>query len=95
MFTKADNKVFENELRGLENLLEADLVINGEEITQLHFSNLVGVQDVPLNEDSDATVNGARETSIPNGVAPPARRDTDGQPSPKRAKGDDPPPYHE
>jgi hypothetical protein len=96
MFTKADNKMFENELRGLDNLPEADLVTNGEEMTQLHFSNLDGIQDVPLNEDSDATMNGGRETSTPNGVAPPARRDADGQPSPKRAKGDDdPPPYDE
>jgi hypothetical protein len=58
--------MFENELRGLDNLPEADSVTNGEEMTQLHFSNFDGMQDVPLNEDSDATMNGGRETSIPH-----------------------------
>lgn len=65
-------------------------------MTQLHFSNLDGMQDVPLIDDSDETLNGEGESSRPAIVGLSARREADGQPSPKRAKGEDePPPYHD
>jgi hypothetical protein len=101
MFVRADNKMFDNELRGIDQSQESDTVTNVEEMAQLHFSPMNAMQDVPLNDDSDETMNGdSREDSIPTTTtttttALPARRGADGQPSPKRAKGeDDPPPYH-
>ncbi|KAF7503073.1 hypothetical protein GJ744_004355 [Endocarpon pusillum] len=95
-FVKADNKMFDNELRGITQSQGPEGISNGEEMTQLHFSNLDGMQDVPLIDDSDETLNGERETSTPATVGWSARREADGQPSPKRAKGDDePPPYHD
>jgi hypothetical protein len=95
MFVKADNKMFENELRGVEQSQGLDGVTNGEETAQLHFSSLDVMQDVPLIEDSDETMNSEKERASRTRSLP-ARRGADGQPSPKRAKGDgDPPPYHE
>ena len=95
-FVKADNKMFDNELRGITQSQGPDGVSNGEEMTQLHFSNLDGMQDVPLIDDSDETLNGEKETSTPATVGLSARREADGQPSPKRAKGEDePPPYQD
>jgi hypothetical protein len=94
-FVKADNKIFESELRGIEQEQGPDDVTDGEEMAQLHFSNLDGMQDVPLINDSDETMYGERRSSPPATVALPARRGADGQPSPKRAKGEEePPPYH-
>ena len=96
MFIKADNKVFDNELRGVEQSQGLDGVANGEEMTQLHFSSANGTQGVPVIDDSDETMNGEGESSTPAPVTLSTRRGADGQPSPKRAKGgDEPPPYHE
>lgn len=96
MFVKADNRVFDNELRGITQSQGLYGSHNGEEMAQLHFSSLDGMQDVQLAEDSDETMNGDRVISTPALVALPARREADGQPSPKRAKGEgEPPPYHE
>lgn len=104
MFIKADNKVFENELRGIDQIHSQGsdtAVTNAEEMAQLHFSPPDAIQDVPLFDDSDETMNGDQENLVPPGptatnavATPTARRGADGQPSPKRAKGDDdPPPY--
>lgn len=96
MFVKADNKIFENELRCIEQPQGLEDVANGEEMIPLHLSSLDGMQDVPLIEDSDGTLNSERDSSTPATTALPARREADGQPSPKRAKGEDEPPsYHE
>jgi hypothetical protein len=96
MFVKADNKMFENELRGIDQSQQIDSVTNGEEMAQLHFSPAHGMQDVPLNEDLDETREGWGKSFLSPTMALCPRREADGQPSPKRAKGkDDPPPYHE
>jgi hypothetical protein len=96
MFVKADNKMFDNELRGIEQSQETDQVADGEEMAQLHFSNLDGMQDIPLNDSSDETMNDEEKGVMPASNTLPATREADGQPSPKRAKGeDDPPPYPE
>jgi hypothetical protein len=96
MFVKADNKLFESELRGIERQQGPDDVTDGQEMAQLHFSNLDDMQEVPLINDSDETMNGERQNSPPATVALSARRGADGQPSPKRAKGEEePPPYHD
>lgn len=93
MFVKADNKMFDHELRGIELPQEADTITNGEEMTQLHFSSLsgIGLHDVPLIEGSDGTMLDERRSSLPptSMPAPSTRREPDGQPSPKRAKGDE------
>jgi hypothetical protein len=95
LFVKADNKVFDNELRGIGQPQEQDRATDGEEMTQLHFSNLDGMQDIPLINYSDETLNEEKINSgEPASSTLPARRGADGQPSPKRAKAeDDPPPY--
>jgi hypothetical protein len=94
LFLRADNKVFDNELRGKQAQGSNGVAI-GEEMAQLHFPSLDGMHDVPLIDDSDETMHGERESSAPATMASP-RREADGQPSPKRAKAeDDPPPYRE
>lgn len=95
-FVKADNKMFENELRGVDLSQGLEFTTNGEEMAQLHFSPADNMQDVALDEDKGETLNGRRESSAPAVSSLSPRRGADGQPSPKRAKGDDePPPYYE
>jgi hypothetical protein len=94
-FIKADNKMFENEQRGIDQSAGLETAAE-EEMTRLHFSPASGMQDVSLNDDSDETMNGDADTPANESVPTPARRGPDGQPSPKRAKAeDDPPPYHD
>jgi hypothetical protein len=94
LFVNADNKVFDSELRGIEQSQEPDGATDGEEMAQLHFSNLDGMQDIPLIDSSDETLNEEKNGVKPTSNNLPARRGADGQPSPKRAKADDdPPPY--
>jgi len=96
LFVNADNKVFDNELRGIEQSQETNRATDGEEMAQLHFSNLDGMQDIPLIDSSDETLNEEKNSVKPASNNLPARRGADGQPSPKRAKAeDDPPPYPE
>lgn len=101
MFVKADNKMFENELRGIEQPQDSDAFTNGEEMTQLHFSSVdgIGMQDLPLTDGSDETMHSERQSSLPPATIslPSARREADGQPSPKRPKGeeDGSPPHYD
>lgn len=94
MFARADNKAFEKELRGINANDQTDgPPDNGVEMTQLHFTNSNGIPIAPMDEDDPPLPS--RTNTDKARTPPPAARDPDGQPSPKRAKGKDEPPHYE
>ena len=89
-FIKADNKTFENELRGASLQPESFDTDTEQEMTQLHFTSSNGALIPPGKDDEDMGNLGTHSGTSS------ALRDPDGQPSPKRARGsEEPPPLYE
>jgi hypothetical protein len=88
-FVKADNDNFDKELRATDDSQVMEVRGNGDLTPELRHYSGGDSKDIPSNEKLDGTRNAEGNTRISDTTPMPPRRGVDGQPSPKRAKGED------